>query len=167
MANTLDPPIEQVPSELLENQDMRIYFEELQRWRHDVYVKLGKGGDPVSDAEEFSIEDTSANAELLEEFETEFSQLTIPTLKEIQVIATSTDFTTTGSQVIICTNTSPIDITLNSTPDDGEQLHIKRQNVGRVNVIGAIDGDTRKSIVIRYDSPHLIYTLDAGEWSII
>ncbi len=167
MANTLDPPIERVPEEFLKNHDTRIYFDELQRWRHDVYVKLGEGGDPVSDSEEFSIEDTSTNSELLEEFETEFSQLTIPTLKEIQVISTSTDFTTTGSQVIICTNTAPIDITLNLTPDDGEQLHIKRQNVGRVNVIGVVDGDTRKAIVLRYDSPHLIYTVDAGEWSII
>ena len=167
MANTLDPPIEQVPSELLENHDMRIYFEELQRWRFDVFVKLGEGGDPVSDAEEFSIEDTSTSLELLEELDTEFSQLTMPAIKEAEVIATNADFTTTGSQIIICTNTAAIDITLNSNPDDGEQLHIKRQNVGRVNVIGAIDGDTQKAIVFRYDSPHLIYTVDAGEWSII
>ena len=51
MANRVDPPVEQVPSELLENQDMRIYFEELQRWRHDVYVKLGAGSDPVAATE--------------------------------------------------------------------------------------------------------------------
>ena len=167
MANTLDPPIEQVPSQLLENHDMRIYFEELQRWRFDVFVKLGEGGDPVSDAEEFSIEDTSTNSELLEEFETEFSQIVIPAIKETEVIATSTDFTTTGSQIIICTNTTPINITLNATPDEGEQLHIKMQNTGSVNLIGPIDGEAEITIINRYDAPHLIFTVDAGEFSII
>lgn len=167
MANTLDPPIEQVPSQLLENHDMRIYFEELQRWRFDVYVKLGAGSDPVSDSEEFSIEDTSTSLELLEEFDAEFSQLTTPATKEIEVIATSADFTTTGSQIIICTNTAAIDITLNPSPDDGEQVHIKRQNAGGVNVIGAIDGGAALQIGQRYSSPHLVFTVDADEWNII
>ena len=167
MANTLDPPIEQVPSQLLENHDMRIYFEELQRWRFDVFVKLGEGNDPVSDSEEFSIEDTSTNSELLEEFETEFSQIVMPVIKETEVIATSTDFTTTGSQIIICTNTAAITITLNATPDDAEQVHIVRQNTGAVAVSGAINGDTSLTIGNRYSSPHLVFTIDADEWNII
>lgn len=98
---------------------------------------------------------------------TELALLTPFPEDQIEVVAVSADFTTTGNQIIICTNTAAIDITLNATPSDGEQLHIKKQNTGRVNVIGDIDGDTKKAIVLRYDAPHLVFTVSAGEWSII
>jgi hypothetical protein len=84
----------------------------------------------------------------------------------LEVISVDSAFTTTGSQIIICTNVSDTTITLNATPDDGEQVHIKRQS-GPVFVSGAIDGTTGKRIRTKYDAPHLVYTLAAGEWSII
>ena len=96
-----------------------------------------------------------------------YSLLSRVDIAEPKIVSTSTDHTTNGNEVVICTNTSAITITLNTNPDDGEQVHIKRQNTGRVNVIGDIDGDTEKAITLRYDSPHLVFTVDAGEWSII
>ncbi len=85
----------------------------------------------------------------------------------LEVVGITADYTTTGDQVVICSNTDFITVTLNATPDDAEQVHIKRQGVGLVKVSGAIDGDTSKNIVLRYDAPHLVFTLEAGEWSII
>ena len=86
--------------------------------------------------------------------------------RQPEVISVSADFTTTGSQIVVCTNASDITITLNATPDDGEGLHIKRQN-GGVFVSGLIDGTTGKRIRRRYDSPHLVFTVAAGEWSVV
>ncbi len=167
MANEVDPRLGQIPEALQKDPIVRRYFEDLERFWHDMWVKVGAGSDPISDSEEFSIEDTSTNAETLEEFEVDLSLLIPPQVIGKEVISTSSDFTTTGEQIIICTNTAAITITLNANPGDGEQVHIKRQNTGRVDVAGEIDGDTIKSITLRYDSPHLIFTVDAGEWSVI
>lgn len=127
----------------------------------DVNTTVGE----VSEVSEL-ISGGSESNELIEGVEADISLITPQIIDEVEVISTSADFTTTGSQIIICTNTASIDITLNANPNDGEQVHIKRQK-GGVTVIGNIDGDTRKSIILRYDSPHLIYTIAANEWSII
>ena len=88
-------------------------------------------------------------------------------IKDLSAISVSGNFTTTGDQIIICTNTSSITITLNATPKDKEEVHIIRQNTGAVTVSGAINGDTSLTIGNRYSSPHLVFTLAANEWSII
>ena len=86
---------------------------------------------------------------------------------ESQIITTATAHTTNGNETVICTNATPITITLNSTPNDGEMLHIKRQNIGSVAISGNVDGGTGFPLLSRYDAPNLVFTVDAGEWSII
>lgn len=83
--------------------------------------------------------------------------------KAFYVVSKSVNYTTAGNQIIICTNSSPINITLNLTPDDFEEVHIKRQN-SSVSIIGTIDGSSPSAIPSKYDSVHLIYSSDAGEW---
>jgi len=51
MANRVDPRIEQIPKAFLEKEDSRNYFENLERFLHDVYVKLGAGSDPIAATE--------------------------------------------------------------------------------------------------------------------
>ena len=135
------------------------YFESLSR---DVNEVVGE----VSEASEL-VSATGEGLETIEELEVDLAFIIPSPDKETEVITASVDFTTTGSQVIICTNTAAITITLNANPDDGEQVHIKRQNIGSVTVSGDIDGRTSLTIGQRYSSPHLIFTVDAGEWSII
>ena len=113
------------------------------------------------------ISSDSGVSEDVEGLGSELALLTPTPVEEVEVISASANFTTTGSQIIICTNPAAIIITLNATPDDGEQLHIKRQNTGAVTVSGNIDGSVTLAIGLRYSSPHLVYTVDAGEWSIV
>jgi len=87
--------------------------------------------------------------------------------KQLTVIAVSADYTSVGNEIIICTNTIPITITLSATANNLDEVHVKRQNTGLVTVAGAIDGSPSLVIVFQYDSPSLIYTTDAGEYSII
>ena len=120
----------------------------------------------VSEVSEL-ISGASLADELVGELEIDMDLITPQIDMGVEVISTSTDFTTTGDQVIICTNTLAVTITLNPTPDDGESVHIKRQNTGTVTVSGSVDGGTTLAIGGRYSAPHLIFTLAAGEWSII
>lgn len=120
----------------------------------------------VSETSEL-ISNDSGIEEDLEGLGSELALITPFALPEKEVISTSTSFTTTGDQIIICTNTASITITLNALPDDVEQVHIVRQNTGAVTVSGAINGDTSLTIGNRYSSPHLVFTLAANEWNLI
>ena len=85
-------------------------------------------------------------------------------LLPITVINVDDDFTTTGPGIYICNNSSPITITLNTTPSDGEQQIFKRRDA-LVNFTGTIDGSTSESLSavnVRYD---LIYSNATGDWN--
>jgi len=86
--------------------------------------------------------------------------------KPFKIIEITADYTTSSNEIIICNNISAITITLNPTPKNGETLHIKRRD-SLITVNGPIDGDTTKNITLKYDAPKLVYTADAGEWSIL
>jgi len=47
----VDPRLEQIPDGLLENKDFRDYFEGLERFLHDLWVRTGGGVDLVEDVE--------------------------------------------------------------------------------------------------------------------
>jgi hypothetical protein len=88
----------------------------------------------------------------------------INNFKVVNLDASTTTYTTTGNEIIICNNTGSLDLTLNTTPKDAEELHVKRNASGAVNFIGNIDGSTTEAIASVNDGIHLIYTLAQGEW---
>lgn len=83
-------------------------------------------------------------------------------LKEFEIINTTTSLTTEEFQVIICKNTSPINITLNTNAVKDDEVHIKRRGE-EVVVIGSIDGFTNRTINVLNYSMHLIF--DGTDWS--
>lgn len=165
----VDPRLAQIPRELQDTFDKRVYFEELERFLHDLWIRTGGGNDDIADE---SIKELypwipSKPEEQVSEMNM-FPRPADPAkFGVLEVVSTSADYTTTGNQIIICTNTSDITITLNATPEDTEQVHIVRQNAGGVTISGTINGQSSLVIGQRYSSPHLIYTIDGGEWSII
>ncbi len=203
MANIVDPFVVPIPDNV--KAQAPDFWNYLQRFLHDLWIRTGGGNDEITDnsvreiygwqtgipeaevipgSDDSSLsslfgvgDDSGAVQEALSslfngstgEAGQEFaSMFGLPLEAEaFEILSTSSNLTTTGQQIIICTNTSPITITLNTTPADGEQLHIKMQNTGTVTVSGDIDGETSKDIIFRYDSPHIVFTVDAGEWSII
>ena len=136
------------------------------KWTESLTRVTNTTSGEVSEVSEL-ISGASLADELVGELEIDMDLITPHIDMGVEVISTGTDFTTTGDQVIICTNTLAVTITLNPTPDDGESVHIKRQNTGTVTVSGSVDGGTTLAIGGRYSAPHLIFTLAAGEWSII
>ena len=84
--------------------------------------------------------------------------------KEIIVVNVSEDYTTIPYRAVICTNTAPINITLNLTPELNEVVHIKRTGA-EVNIIGTIDGLTDWTLNVQRYSMNLIY--NGTDWSAI
>lgn len=131
---------------------------------------------PYSAAFEERLEELEAKADLasiirnLEERVEDLEQLiSSPAISRnefetINIAPGVTAFSATGKQIIICNNTGSLDLTLNASPDDAEDIHVKRNAVGAVNFIGSIDGFTNNSIASIGDGIHLIYTIDQGEW---
>lgn len=121
----------------------------------------------VSEVSEL-ISGASLADELVDELETDIDLITPQIDMGVEVISITGDFTTTDTQVVICNNTTANTVSLNATPDDGEMMHIKRLDAG-VTVDG--NGNTIDSALTLFiagkNSPHLVYTLAAGEWSII
>ena len=82
--------------------------------------------------------------------------------KTFTIVPTTESTQTLGFQIIVCKNTSTIDITLDPDALLDDEVHIKRRG-GVVNVIGTIDGLTNKRINVKYYSMHLVY--DGEEWN--
>jgi hypothetical protein len=132
-----------------------------QLWR-----RTGGGDDSISNAETQELYPWQQAGEDQDDNRTLFS--TISNGKVFDVISVTADHTTSGNEILICNNTSTITITLNATPDDEEELFIKRRiSPVRVTSTKGVDGDTTKVIINRYDSPHIIFTGEADEYSII
>lgn len=72
------------------------------------------------------------------------------------------DLSTRGSQVLICKNTSAIDVTLQLKAPVGTNVYIKRRDAV-VNIIGLIDGSANATLSSLNDSIHLYY--DGVDWS--
>lgn len=77
------------------------------------------------------------------------------------------DVTTVGNQTIVCTNTVDITVTLNSNPFDNETVTIIRKGDGKVRVSGAINGDTFKDIMRKFDAPTVKFSTAVSEWAIV
>lgn len=80
------------------------------------------------------------------------------------------DYTTTGSVAIervVCTNTSPITVTLHGKPKDGDQVLVKR--LGAQVTVDTADTkqiDLSDEIILNalLDGPHLYFSESADMW---
>ena len=176
----VDPFVIPIPRAMHEDPEVRFYHEYLNKFLHDLWVRTGGGDDLIRDEgikelypwQSLTDEEPESVAGIYgrigqteEQTSNPYSNINLQDKTEI--LAISGDYTTTGDQIIICANTSSITVTLNPSPQDGEEVHVKRQNTGAVVISGDIDGQTSITPVIRYDSPHLVYTIDADEWSFV
>ncbi len=84
----------------------------------------------------------------------------------VELAAADTELTTIGNQVVICLNTGAAIVTLNTSPNEGEQVHIKRR-AGPVTVAGVIDGVTDKIISGATDAPFLVFSSITNDWNIL
>jgi len=82
-------------------------------------------------------------------------------------VVASANYATTGFEsVLVVTNAATV--TLNTTPDDGEKISIKRATTaGNVTVSGTIDGASSYTMAENYECIDLIYIASSNEWLIV
>jgi pyruvate/2-oxoglutarate dehydrogenase complex dihydrolipoamide dehydrogenase (E3) component len=164
---SIDPRLSQIPRELLQGSfDVRIYFEELERFLHDVWQNLD-AGDAIPSAD---IRETYAWSvkRQTERINTSFYPASASAASSRYVnVSTSSNYTTTGFEKIIVV-TGAVTVTLNSSPIDGEQVSIKRATTaGNVIVSGTIDGASSYTMAENYECVDLIYIASSNEWLIV
>ena len=85
-------------------------------------------------------------------------------VSEFKTVPVTSNYTAKNKEILICKNTSPIQVTLNPNPKGGDRVHIKRRGE-EIEVIGTIDGLTNRTINIKQWSDHYVY--DGADWSVI
>ena len=81
-------------------------------------------------------------------------------------ISTANSLTTEQFQIILCKNTTPINITLKSSPLDGDEVSIIRTNA-IVRIIGPVNNKTNLTLNVKGTGPKLVYdAVDLTWWRI-
>jgi|VirMetMinimDraft_7_1064189.scaffolds.fasta_scaffold01976_9 hypothetical protein len=155
MSNVNPPPALKMPQIILKNREWRDYERERDTILFQLWKRTGGNTDDVEDSKNnitSSSSRVSRNAARINSLE----------LRQFEIVNATSNLTTKDYQVIICKNTVPINITLDSQAIKDDEVHIKRRGESVV-VIGFIDGFTNKTINVLNYSMHLIF--DGTDWS--
>lgn len=164
----VDPFIHPIPKSLLNNPDTRSYFEYLNRWAHDMWVRTGGGEDLIdagSTRETYPwTEDTSADID-------QNMVYTFP-MEEVKQLITKTisreTYTAVDNMFINATNNSTLILPKNPCENsqvdftkDGTKLTLKG-NGKKVN-------GTKKNIIFKKErlGRQIRYFIDVDEWFFI
>ena len=88
-------------------------------------------------------------------------------LLEADIFDITSDHTTTNNEILVLKNTTPITITLNTNPSDGEFVEMLKETDPIVTIVGTINGTTPTDFIFAGDGIKIRYTRAAGEWSLI
>lgn len=78
--------------------------------------------------------------------------------------------TTQRKQIIVCSNTSSITVTLASDPLSPSEVFVKQAGTGQVTIAGNgkdIDGSSTLVLNSQYSKSYIVYTDTASEWSVL
>lgn len=153
--NVNPPPGLRIPKAFLNDPETKEYISQLNTIIFQLYNRTGGVSDTVESSQQnitSSSSRTSRNSAKINSLE----------LKEFEIITTTTDVVVKEFQVLICKNTSSINVTLDTQAIENDEVHIKRRG-GDINVIGSIDGLTNRKINVLNYSMHLVY--DGTDWS--
>ena len=155
MAIVNPPPHLVIPRAFFEEAEQREYFTQLEFIIFQLWARSG-GGEDLLDSTEQAL--TSINSRVSRN--TAKINALEKTTFDIETV--TADFTTSGRQILICRNTVPVDITLDTLAVEEDHLHIKRRGV-RINIIGTVDGILNPVINIPNFSLELVF--DGVDWS--
>jgi len=155
MAQVNPPPQLKIPREFITDAEKFPYFRGIETILFQLWNRTGGDDDLIEEGGQVQTAVSgrvSRNAAKINALE----------LKEFQVINTVVDLTTELNQIIICRNTTPITVTLNTQAIEGDEVHIKRRDA-KITVVGSIDGFDHRVINVKNYSMHLVF--DGTDWS--
>lgn len=155
---TVNPPPQiRRPDKITQDNALRPYFERLEWTLFQLWTRTGGPDD--------SVDDTANNQVDVDGLFGLFGR--IAALEFRNIIPTSLDYTTIGSDIVICTDA--VTVTLNAEPDDQEIATVK-WTAGSVVVDGngkQIDGKDSWRINVKYTSLDIIYLVETDSWHIV
>jgi hypothetical protein len=81
----------------------------------------------------------------------------------LEYVSTSIGYTTSGNEFVRCT--SPLTVTLNLTPSDGERVFVQVYGgYFQVTIAGNVNGSATTIVHGQGDCVNLVYSLEFGEW---
>ena len=153
MVNNVDaPPIARMPDKFANDPELREYFLQQENIIYQLWLRTGGFNDDISDS----------GLRELYPFPNLYSQIYNDS-KDTQQI--SADYTTTGNQVLIVTTACTV--TLNSTPDNLEEVTVKHATTGLITVSGTIDDASSYRMVQPYESKTFVYLTSESKWFIV
>lgn len=156
MGHEVNPPPQlRIPDVFFKDKVTRSFFERLIKIVWQIWLRTG-GPEDLIDSSEQALTSTSSRVAR--------NAARIHSLEKIEfdVVAVTADYTAGRNQILVCKNTSSIDVTLDPNAIEGDQVHIKRRDAA-ITVIGTIDGLTNKLINIKNYSMYLVF--DGIDWS--
>lgn len=149
------PPQLKIPDEFLKDDEIRSFFERQRTIIWQLWLRTGGSTDAIDDSEQSLISSGSRIARN----SAKINSLEKAGFDVERVIA---DFTTSRNQILICKNTVPISVTLDTNAIEEDQVHIKRRGKS-ITVVGTVDGITNPVINIKDFSMFLVF--DGIDWS--
>lgn len=177
MAVTVNPPPQlKIPKAFLQDREVREFIKQQNTILFQLWNRTGGNVDFVDSGAEGVAENAESilvNRGLIEDnslsildIEEDINdlQLRVAALeyRVYEIVNTTTPLITEPFQTIICKNTSPIEITLDTNAVENDEVNIKRKGAS-INVIGLIDGLTDININVKNYSMKLVF--DGIEWS--
>lgn len=78
-------------------------------------------------------------------------------------VSITTDFTTEEFQIVLCKNTSNIEVILKPDAKDGDEVSVIRTNA-QVKVIGTVNNKTNLTLNIKGSGPKFVYDAADDTW---
>jgi len=153
----VDPFVIQWPEKWTSDPEINPVINYLNRFLHDLFIRSG-GGEDLLDSTEQAL--TSSNSRVSR------NAAKINALEKVdfEVEPITADFTTFRNQIIICKNTSSINVTLDPQALQDDIVTIKRRGA-KVTIIGTINGKTDLVINVKQNAPKLAF--DGVDWSTV
>ena len=163
---TVDPQLNQIPLKLLNDPELRDYFEQLERYRHDMWVVStgGTGESLISDAviaEKYPWPTAQEFGEIKE-----FEYPVIPQeVKEFNAITLSQNYTAVDHDFINATKS--ITVTFPKYPNENSVIIVRNGDGSAIKLSGNgknINGSATGRISRKTTAIEFYYFIDSDEW---
>ena len=160
----VDPQLNQIPRKLLDDPDLRDYFENLERYRHDMWQRTGGPTDEIeaSDVRESYPWPTTQLAEETQSFVYLTPQ---PILNAFNAVTVTSNYTMVSFDFVNAK--SGASITLPKYPNENGVIIIRNGDGTKIKFLGngkKINGSTTGSINREGTAITMQYFIDSDEW---
>ena len=160
----VDPRLEHIPSRFLEKPDSRIYFEGLERFLHDLWVRTGGGNDAIEAADIAEKFPWPISESYSEAREFTFPAL-LPEVKEFRAVTVTQNYTANDHDFINANQNAQI--TFPQYPAENSVIIVRNDDNSSIKLNGNgknINGSLTGVIARKTTCIEFYYFIDSDEW---